>query len=703
MASLAPVPKPAHSGSPQSAIAITRLAYANVRNGPGTQYLDIGDLRKYTLAAYYPASRTADGWVWIEQGGMQGWVSTSVVTFEHVAPPPPPAGTGATPYDGQIGIWHWRGDVIPENSVDDVARNIKMNAPYVSQLWVKTSDYTPRTGAQWQGFWDSKRSLAIDNAASIDRWVSGLAKYGLEFHAWCVPRGGDINAEADLIIQACLRPGVKSMILDVEPFDGYWIGGRDRIRPFMTRIRRALPGAFHIGMAVDPRIQHYESIFPREWAPFVNSIHPMVYWATMQRPLDGLLEETYRVWGGYGKPIVPILQGNAAASDITAAINLATGRHRARGVSWWRLGVIGPVEWNALNRPINTTTAPPPPSTPVVYGEERIIKPDDPGCRRFSHTGRDEFRPFTGAWGWRAYYKATEPQTSKVTVEFSPSLSAAGVYEIAAFVPARHATTRSARFKIHGVRGSTTELLVSVNQEIHFNQWVTLGVFDIDTTKPKAGHVFVNDLTGETGREIAFDAMRWRRVLSVGQQPPTGVPAGFADGYDSPVGTDVERRSSKVWPGQWLDASPFGKLYFVGTPNEAYHTGADLNLPRNADAHMPVYSVASGIVVFANRLPVWGNVIIIKNDPLVSTGMVVYARYAHVEDMRVTVGQRVKRGDMICKIGNAFGRWAYHLHFDLSPTTILETNPSHWPGRDRDELFNHYIDPREFIETHRPR
>jgi murein DD-endopeptidase MepM/ murein hydrolase activator NlpD len=71
--------------------------------------------------------------------------------------------------------------------------------------------------------------------------------------------------------------------------------------------------------------------------------------------------------------------------------------------------------------------------------------------------------------------------------------------------------------------------------------------------------------------------------------------------------------------------------------------------------------------------------------------------------MRVTVGQRVNRGDMICKIGNAFGRWAYHLHFDLSPTSILETNPSHWPGRNRDEMFNHYIDPREFIESHRPR
>ena len=183
----------------------------------------------------------------------------------------------------------------------------------------------------------------------------------------------------------------------------------------------------------------------------------------------------------------------------------------------------------------------------------------------------------------------------------------------------------------------------------------------------------------------------------------TGTDGPLADGFDAPVGTLEQRRTDKVWPGSWYDASPFGKLYFVGTPSEAYHTGADLNLPRDADAHTPVYSPASGVVIYAARLPVWGNVIIIRHDPLTSGGVVLYSRLAHVEDMIVKVGQRVARGQQVCKVGNAFGVYAYHLHFDLSPTTILEVEPNHWPAKKYDAMFRNYIDPKEWIANNRPK
>jgi murein DD-endopeptidase MepM/ murein hydrolase activator NlpD len=62
----------------------------------------------------------------------------------------------------------------------------------------------------------------------------------------------------------------------------------------------------------------------------------------------------------------------------------------------------------------------------------------------------------------------------------------------------------------------------------------------------------------------------------------------------------------------------------------------------------------------------------------------------------------VRRGDQIATIGNAFGQWAYHLHFDLSPTTILETQPQHWPGRNLAGVLSNYVDPRLFIEQNRP-
>lgn len=690
-----PVPKPSNAGAGQTALAKTQATFVNLRTGPGTNYQDIGDIRNNTVLVYYPASKRPDGWVWVEQFNAAGWVSTSVISFQNiVAPTPIPNQT--TPYDGKIGIWHWKGDVLPENSIEDVVRNIKQTAPYVTQLWVKISDATPRDGAQWQGYWDTKRNLAIDGPQSIDRWVQVLTAYGMEFHAWSVPKGTHMEAETNILIQACTRPGVKSLILDVEPYAGFWEGGQAGIRPFMTRLRRSIPGSFHIGMGVDPRRHHYATIFPQEWYPFVNSIHPMDYWATFQRSPEDVLRETYEIWGNYGRPIIPILDADARPEDMNTAINVAVQGYKAPGLSWWRLGTITPAGWRVINQPITPGQQPPPVDTNPGTGDEIVVRPNDPGFAKGTYTGKEEFQSFQGTWGWPVYYKVTEPTTSKVWARWSPSIKQSGRYELAVFVAARHGTTHNARYKVNNVKGSTGEIIVSVDQYRYSNQWVPLGVFDLDKATPNAGTVFLNDLTGETGLEIGFDALRWRQVVS-GGSPYT------ADGYDVPIGTNTERRSAQVWPGQWYDASPFAKLYFVGTPQEAYHTGADLNLPRDADAHTVVYAAASGVVTFAGRLPTWGNVIIIKHDSLPNSTTVLYSRSAHVEEIGVKVGDRVGRGQPVAKVGNAFGRYAYHLHFDLSHTTILESNPAHWPGKNLQVLLANYINPRDFIINNRPR
>src|SRR5690606_41576555 len=57
---------------------------------------------------------------------------TGVVVFEDVTPTPPPS-TMPTPYDGRVAIWHWKGDVVPETTIEDLAANLKRNAPYRSE------------------------------------------------------------------------------------------------------------------------------------------------------------------------------------------------------------------------------------------------------------------------------------------------------------------------------------------------------------------------------------------------------------------------------------------------------------------------------------------------------------------------------------------------------------------------------------------
>lgn len=115
-----------------------------------------------------------------------------------------------------------------------------------------------------------------------------------------------------------------------------------------------------------------------------------------------------------------------------------------------------------------------------------------------------------------------------------------------------------------------------------------------------------------------------------------------------------------------------------------------------------MYAAASGVVTYSNRVAGWGHIIIIRHDPLITTGQVLYGRYAHVSSPIVKVGDRVVRGQQIAKVGNAEGLYAYHLHFDLSPTAVLETQPWHWPKLNWNALMENYVDPQDFIRRNRP-
>ena len=710
MSSVDAVPKPPDAGAGVLAIANTRIAFANLRSGPDTEYNDIGNIRDNSLIRYYPDSRTANDWLYVDYNGVSGWVSDTIIDFEAAIGDNP--ATPGTPYDGKVAVWHWKSSVISANTIDEFAQDLKQRAPNVGAVFVKASD-----GTEWQGAYDSGQ-LAINGPDDIDRWVSTLQRYDLDFHAWCVPAGTDLERETALINAVCQRPGVKSMILDVEPYTGFWQGGREQVRPYMLAIRREIGGEFHIGLSVDPRSQHFDSIFPQEWYPFVNSLHPQTYWYTFRVRPEVALQNMYDVWRSYGRPIIPVLQADAPLVDQIAAHTLATQRHGAPGLSWWRYGVIA--QYGAVNLPVEPRDPSDDDNTGGDnFADEVLITPGGDGFRKGTYTDDDSFQQFDGTWNWPVFYTDTESGQSNVWAEWRTELPQSGRYEIATFVPARHATTERARFKVHGIKGTDTEVVIDINQARNRNRWVSLGIFELEKEQMNAGRVFLNDKTGEEGLSIAFDAIRFRRIISQfpgddggddengdgirpGDDIVDGVPV--ADGYDSPIGTADQRGGSKIWPSGWLDASPFGQLYFVGTPSEAYHTGADLNWGRPyEDKGMPVYSTANGVVTFAGSLRVWGNVIVIRHDPLYTpNGQVLYSRYGHVQEIMVEPGERVERGQQIAEIGDAFGRFVPHLHFDISPTTVLEIRPSDWPGTNRAALLKNYINPRDWIRSNRP-
>ncbi len=168
--------------------------------------------------------------------------------------------------------------------------------------------------------------------------------------------------------------------------------------------------------------------------------------------------------------------------------------------------------------------------------------------------------------------------------------------------------------------------------------------------------------------------------------------------YTSPIGSLEERQTGQVWPGEWVDATGYDKKYSLG-----YHTGADLNLNKptwNLDAHSGIYAIGKGVVTYAQvySKKVWGAIIIIDHG--IIDGKPLFSRYAHVEDIMVEVGQKVKTGEQIASVGNGEGLFSYHLHFDISETEILKDWPSHWPGRNQALVHEHYVDPMEWLRDH---
>ena len=166
---------------------------------------------------------------------------------------------------------------------------------------------------------------------------------------------------------------------------------------------------------------------------------------------------------------------------------------------------------------------------------------------------------------------------------------------------------------------------IQVSQDRFFDEWVSLGEYELDGAHPQSGHVLLTNATGETGREVGFAEVAWQSVSRAGD--PTQPAA--SRGFDPPVGKEAERRSAQVWPGAWIDATGHNTLYTDSAGKAAFHTGADLNLNSPAfdsDAGAPVFAVASGVVTFAGSTSVWGNVVIIQHDPLERGRRVLSAR-----------------------------------------------------------------------------
>jgi murein DD-endopeptidase MepM/ murein hydrolase activator NlpD len=127
------------------------------------------------------------------------------------------------------------------------------------------------------------------------------------------------------------------------------------------------------------------------------------------------------------------------------------------------------------------------------------------------------------------------------------------------------------------------------------------------------------------------------------------------------VRRDVENRNAlaaatpSIWPAHgWLSSS-MGRRTDPVTGAADYHAGLDIA----GEKGQPVYATAAGTVTQAGYQGAYGNLIVIDH------GFGLQTRYGHLSRFAVTKGARVKRGDVIGRLGATGRATGTHLHYEV--------------------------------------
>ncbi len=102
-------------------------------------------------------------------------------------------------------------------------------------------------------------------------------------------------------------------------------------------------------------------------------------------------------------------------------------------------------------------------------------------------------------------------------------------------------------------------------------------------------------------------------------------------------------------------SSPFGKFRKYNTGVARHHLGTDMAAPSGT----PVSAAGDGKVVLAELIHIYGNAVIINHADGVSTS------YNHLSAIDVKVGDTVKAGDTIGKVGSTGQSTGPHLHWGM--------------------------------------
>ncbi len=115
-----------------------------------------------------------------------------------------------------------------------------------------------------------------------------------------------------------------------------------------------------------------------------------------------------------------------------------------------------------------------------------------------------------------------------------------------------------------------------------------------------------------------------------------------------------------IWPVKgWMTAG-FGHRRSPFTGQRQMHEGVDIS----NSVGTPIIAPADGIVTYTGPLGAFGNAISVNHGNKISTF------YAHLQQQKVTQGQRVRRGDVIGLVGATGRATGPHLHYEIQVNEV---------------------------------
>jgi len=122
-----------------------------------------------------------------------------------------------------------------------------------------------------------------------------------------------------------------------------------------------------------------------------------------------------------------------------------------------------------------------------------------------------------------------------------------------------------------------------------------------------------------------------------------------------------------IWPVKGWLTSTFGYRSSPFTGRREMHKGLDIATRSGT----PIIAPADGLVIFAGREGGFGNMVIIDH------GYGITTRFGHCSSLESKLGQKVKRGDVIARVGNTGRSTGPHVHYEVAVNGVA-VNPSRY-------------------------